>query len=59
MEALEQINMETCHVSMATWCWFWLVKNRTPQNMNLEIYHPPKHVKFQQWPNTCFNAWAT
>ncbi len=36
VKALEQINTETCHVSMATQHLFWLIKNRASQNVSLE-----------------------
>jgi hypothetical protein len=35
-QALEQIDMETCHDLVATRCLFQSVKNCTPQNMSLE-----------------------
>jgi hypothetical protein len=45
---LEQIDVETCKVSIMAWHQFWPVKNRALWNMNLKTYHPLKHVKFQR-----------
>ncbi len=54
--ALEQTDMETCHVSMTAWCSFQLVKNCKPWNMSLKIrtlkLPHQKHVKFRRHNST-------
>jgi len=60
---LEQINIETCHVSMATQHLFWSIKNCASQNVSLKtrtskLTTHRNMSSFDEWPNTHFDSQA-
>ncbi len=38
LQAVEQINMEICHVAMAAQCSFRSIKNHAPRNISLKTW---------------------
>jgi hypothetical protein len=64
MQALEQTNTKTCHVSMVAHHLFQLIRNRMPQNMSFETWtsKPTTHWNMSSFSgrlNMHFDAHAT